>query len=121
MKQKSLYGRMVSVCTILGVVAAGPAFFISSAQASPYTTAGSQDEAADQVQELGETFEQNDAPFLESMDSLEEDTILSQPQDGEGMEDRAWTEEEGLEEEPLEKIEGLEELPEESPAPLPAP
>ncbi len=119
MKQKRLYGRMVSVCTILGVVAAGPACFITPAQASPYTIAGSQEQAADPVRELGETFEQSDVPSLES---LEEETILSQPQDETGVEDRVWTEEEVLEEEPLENIEGLEELPEENQeSPLPAP
>ncbi|ACN13410.1 hypothetical protein HRM2_02880 [Desulforapulum autotrophicum HRM2] len=116
MKQQSLYGLVVFVCTILGVVAAGPVVFISAAQASPYTTTESQEQATDQVRDLGENFEQNDAP------SMDEETILSQPQDETIMDDKVWEEEEGLEEEPLENIEGLDEMPEENQdSPLPAP
>ncbi|MDY0220882.1 MAG: hypothetical protein RBR67_07080 [Desulfobacterium sp.] len=143
MNRESLYHRMISVCIILGGVAAWNLFLVPSAPASPFAKSeiqGSeiqgkgielQEQDMESVPELEDGLEQDD---LSSTPDEDESIFNSQPQDesimnprpqeegncvDENVLDENLLDEEVLDEEALDEIEGLEELPDENLEPPP--
>lgn len=126
MKRKGLYHRAVSICIILGGVAAWNVFFIPSASAAPVIKLEVQDQDMEfheqdleLVPEVWKSSGQNDSLYTPDDNSFD-----SQPQD-ESVVDDTFQEEEGdvdenlVDEEALDEIEGLENLPDEDLEPSP--